>query len=91
VSGPGSGGVQRIPDAASRDSVEEQLVRDVDGGPALRGRYPLDQLGQPCSEVSGKIHKCLGAADRGHSGNYFFYIADRRDLIIWLHSHATPP
>ena len=54
--GPGSGGVQPIPDAASGDSVVEQLVRDVDRGPALGGRYLLDQLGQPCGEVSRKIH-----------------------------------
>jgi hypothetical protein len=62
----------------------EQLAYDTDRGPALRGRYLLDQLGQSGGEVGRKIHKPGGAADRGYSGDNLSDcgVADRRDLII---------
>jgi hypothetical protein len=67
-----------------RDPVVKQLIRDTDRGPALRGRYLLDQLGQSCGEVGRKIHKPGGAADRGYSSDNLSDcgVADRRDLII---------
>jgi hypothetical protein len=67
-----------------RDSVVKQLIRDTDRGPALRGRYLLDQLGQSCGEVARKIHKPLGAPNRRYTGDNLSNcgVADRRDFII---------
>ena len=80
--GPGSGGVQPIPGATSGESVVEQLVRDIDRGPALRVRYLLDQRGQPRGEVGRKIHQTLGAADRGYSGDYSLLPRSRRPALL---------
>jgi hypothetical protein len=90
--GAGIGRRSADPGATSGESVVEQLVRDIDRGPALRGRYLLDQRGQPCGEVARKIHKTLSATDRRYSSDHLSYcgVADRRDLVIWLHGHATP-
>ena len=62
----------------------KQLVHDVDCGPTLLGRYLLDQPGQPFDEVNRKIHKALGAADRGHSDDHLSNrgVADRHNSII---------
>ena len=61
----------------------EQVLSDVDRGPALLGGHLLDQLGQPYGEISCKICEPLGATKRSHSGDYLSNggIAGRRDLI----------
>ncbi len=54
--GSGSAAFSLLLGATSGKSVVKQLVRDIDRGTALRGRYLLDQRGQPCGEVARKIH-----------------------------------
>jgi hypothetical protein len=42
----------------------EEVGSDIDRGPALLGRYLLDQLSQPRGEVSRKSNEPLGATNR---------------------------
>ena len=81
----GIGGVQPIPDATSGGSRSwnSSSATPIAVRPSAAATCSIN-VGQSCGEVARKIHKPLGAADRGYTGDNLSDcgVADRRDLII---------